>query len=383
VGHSGNPNSRLAGQEAAAAAFIGAEAKLLIVFTSVQHDLEAVVAGVNDVGGDVPMIGCTTQGEICPGGPHDGSVVVAALGGEGFSVTTAIDKEVSGRQRDAGSAVASAVTSVGDDPARPYRVLIVLTDGLTRDQETILRGIYSVLGATVPLVGGAAGDAYRMQRTSQFHGSEVVSDGLVAAYLQSESPLAVSVGHGWSKVGEPMIVTAASDGRVNELDNEPALDAYLRRFNAPPEVYVDAAAFTSFAMSRPVGVLRRNGEEVRDFSTEVRFDDRSLCGGTGIPQGSLLWPMSGTTETLLDAVDRTCTQAAKGLGGLPPVGYLTFSCSGVRKVLGDEGIVEEAARISAHAAGAAYAGFYTYGEIARNRGIDGFHNHTFAVLALS
>jgi hypothetical protein len=32
---------------------------------------------------------------------------------------------------------------------------------------------------------------------------------------------------------------------------------------------------------------------------------------------------------------------------------------------------------------APYAGFYTYGEIARTHGIDGFHHQTLAVLALA
>jgi hypothetical protein len=262
-------------------------------------------------------------------------------------------------------------------------VLILLTDGFIRDQETILRGAYGVVGASVPLFGGAAGDAWRMERTFQFHGSEVMSDGVVAASVSSDAPLTVAVGHGWSKCGDPMIVTAAADGRVNELDDEPALDVYLRRLNAPAEVYSDAAAFSAFALSRPVGVQRRSGEEVRNFSTEVHLDDRSLGGGAGIPQGSLIWPMSGSTGSILEAVERTCVQAVADLCGRRPIGYLTFSCAALRAVIGEEGLVKEAACLSAHAKGTPYAGFYTYGEIARTRGIDGFHNQTFVVLAFA
>jgi hypothetical protein len=38
--------------------------------------------------------------------------------------------------------------------------------------------------------------------------------------------------------------------------------------------------------------------------------------------------------------------------------------------------------VAANASGAPVAGFYTYGEIARTRGISGFHNQTLVVLAL-
>jgi hypothetical protein len=383
VGQSSESDSRIAGSEATKGALKGREAKLLVLFSSVLHDLPAVLAGVNEVGRGVPVIGCTTHGEICPNGPHDGSVVVAAIGGEGFGVVTAAEAEVSGRQRQAGEQLAERLTVGADEPGRPYRVLVLLTDGLTREQETIIRGVYSVVGATVPLFGGAAGDASQMSRTFQFHGSEVLSDAVVAAYLCSDAPLSVAVGHGWSKRGDPMIVTAAAGGRVSELDYRPALDAYLERLDAPPEVFEDPGAFSAFALSRPVGVQRRSGEQVVNFSTEVDLERRSLGGGIGISQGSLVWLMVGTTSSILNAVGRTCTEAVENLGGRAPIGYLTFSCAALRAVIGDAGIAEEGAQLSAHAKGLPYAGFYTYGEIARTHGIDGFHNQTFVVLALS
>jgi hypothetical protein len=347
------------------------------------HDLPAVLAGVNDIAGGLPVIGCTTHGEICPGGPFDGSVVVAAIGGDGFSVATAAETLVSGRQRQAGGAAAARATEAGDDPSRPYRALVMLTDGLTGDQETVLRGAYEVVGAGVPLFGGAAGDAARGVRTSQFHGREVLTDAVVVAYVCSDAPLAVAAGHGWSRTGDPMIVTSAAQGRVTELDGEPALEVYLGRLGAPAAAYTDPAAFIDFVLPRPVGVQRRAGEVVRNFCTDVRLEDRSLGGGAGIPQGSLIWLMSGSVGTILEAVERTCAEALAGLQGHPPIGYLTFSCAALRPVIGDAGTAQEAARLSAHANGAPYAGFYTYGEIARTHGIDGFHNQTLVVLALA
>jgi hypothetical protein len=43
----------------------------------------------------------------------------------------------------------------------------------------------------------------------------------------------------------------------------------------------------------------------------------------------------------------------------------------------------EVSRLAALVAGAPVAGFYTYGEIARTRGIRGFHNQTLVVLAIA
>jgi hypothetical protein len=52
-------------------------------------------------------------------------------------------------------------------------------------------------------------------------------------------------------------------------------------------------------------------------------------------------------------------------------------------VLGSNGIKDEISRIAEKGGGAPVAGFYTYGEIARTRGMSGFHNQTLVVLAVS
>src|SRR5262249_17866418 len=155
------------------------------------------------------------HGEIGPGGPWDGSVTVAAIGGTGFSIRTAAAEQVSGRQREAGGEGATQVAAVAYD--QPYRGMLLLTDGLLRDQENIMRGCYSVLGAGVPLFGGAAADGWRMTGTYLMADGKVLSDAVVAAMIASEAPLAVSVRHGWRQIGEPMLVTAADNGRVLTL----------------------------------------------------------------------------------------------------------------------------------------------------------------------
>lgn len=380
VGRSEATDSRQAGAEAARSAMTGPDPKLMLVFVGIAHDIPQVLAGVNEVARGVPLIGCSTHGEISAVGPRDGSVVVTALGGAGFSVATAAATPVSGRQREAGAEVARTVAAVDD---LPYKVLVMLTDGLTRGQEDILRGAYRVVGASVPLFGGAAGDAWQMRCTYQLHGDQVLTDAVVAATIASDAPIAVSVRHGWRKVGEPMVVTGCGGGRVFTLDDEPAMDVYLRRLGAPAETFHDAAAFTQFALSRPVGVARRNGEEVRNLSTEVDIEGRSLGGGGDIPLGGLIWLMEGDEMSTLAAATDACADAIDSLGGQPALGLLTFSCAALRAVLGDEGIVREGERLAKMADGVPFAGFYTYGEIARRHGIDGFHNQTLVVLALA
>jgi hypothetical protein len=380
VGRSSDADSAVAGAQAAAAALCGREAKLVVVFSSVAHDVRAVVDSVNEVSGHAPLIGCSSHGEIGVDGPRDDSVVVAALGGPGFSIATAAATDVAGRQREAGAQIATSASAVEE---RPHSVLLLLTDGLIPDQEEILRGVYGVVGASVPLAGGAAADRWTMNQTWQFHGDQVLSGAVVGALIASDAPLGVGIGHGWRKVGEPMIVTSAANGVVYTLDDRPALDVYLGRFNAPDRLGSDRRTLSEFALARPIGIQRRSGEEVRNLSTGIDAEQRSFRPGGDIHEGGLVWAMEGDDDSILQAVDLACASATDALGGREPIGLLTFSCAATRAVVGDEGIRREGARLTDRARGVPFGGFYTYGEIARTRGIDGFHNQTLVVLAIS
>jgi hypothetical protein len=380
VGWSRDADALRAGDEAAGQALRDREAKLLIVFCSDAYELENLLARINRRSGGAPLIGCSTAGEISTSGPGDAGVVVVALGGEGFSVRTAAAERASTRLREAGAEVAGCLASLDD---HTERALFLLTDGLAGDQQEIVRGAYSIVGAEVPLVGGCAGDDLKMRRTYQLHGERVLSDAVVGAALGSDAPLGIGVRHGWRKVGEPMVVTSSSENKVFMLDDKPALDVYLERLQAPTEVRANSAAFTRFALTHPLGLSRRTGEEQVRFVAEADFEQRALVCIAEVPQAGTAWFMEGDGESVLEATDTACQDALASLRGRPPLGMIAFDCIARRGVLGDEGIGQEVRRIAEHAQGAPVAGFYTYGEIARTHGISGFHNQTLVVLAVS
>lgn len=380
VGHSDAADARTAGRTAASAAISGPDAGLLIVFCSDAYELDALLAGIGEAAPGVAVVGCSTAGEIASAGAADGSVVITALGGAGFRVATRAATGASKSLRDAGADVALAAHEVaGCD----HRVLMLLSDGLAGDQQEIVRGAYGVLGAEVPLVGGCAGDDLKMARTFQLYGGAVLSDSVVGVAIGSDAPLGIGVRHGWRRVGEPMVATRSAGNRVHMLDDHPALDVYLDRLGAPPQARSDPAAFTQFALTHPLGLTRRRGEEHVRFVGDADFEERSIGLIAEVPQGGLAWFMEGDDASVLAATDGACADALAPLGGRPPLGMIAFDCIARRGVLGDGGVAAEVGRIAANAGGAPVAGFYTYGEIARTRGVSGFHNQTLVILALS
>jgi hypothetical protein len=370
-----------AGARAVDDALIHEDPKLLIVFCSPVHDPQALLRQVRERAGDVPLIGCTTGGEITAAGPSDAAVVVAALGGSGFEVRTSVATGGSHNLREAGARVARCAP---DNEDLPHKVLLLLSDGRGGDQQEVIRGAHGVLGAAVPLVGGCACDDLTKNRAFQLHGDQVLTDSVVAAWIASDGPLGIGVRHGWTRVGEPMLVTSSTGNRVYTLDDRPALDAYLRHLGVTESAQPDEEGLKRLSFTHPFGLGRPNGEDQVRFIGGGDLTDRSLSCVAEVPQDALVWIMEGDAQSVLDATDAACSDSLAALGGSPPLGLIAFDCVARRGLLGEGegGIKAEIGRLAAMAAGAPLAGFYSYGEIARTRGPRGFHNQTLVVLSI-
>jgi hypothetical protein len=234
----------------------------------------------------------------------------------------------------------------------------------------------------VPLVGGCAGDDLKMAQTFQLYGDRVLTGSVIAAGIASAAPLGIGVRHGWRRVGEPMLVTASADNRVYTLDDRPALDVYLERRGIDEPADCAQEWLARLALTHPLGLSRPSGEGPVRFIAGGNLTERSLACIAEVPQGAFVWIMEGDARSVLDATDAACDDSLAALGGHRPLGMIAFDCIARRGVLGEAGIPAEIGRLAANADGAPLAGFYTYGEIARTRGLRGFHNQSLVVLSV-
>jgi hypothetical protein len=377
VGCSSHPDARTAGVEAAAGAMAAPDARLIIVFTSDAQEAEPLLAAIRGVTGEIPLIGCSTAGEITPAGPADATVVVLALGGPGFTVATAAASVHDG-SRQAGEDVAQCLREID----APHKILVLLADSVAANHQEIVRGARSQAGAAIPLVGGCAGEGgLQLHRTLVLKDGRKYEKAVVAAAIGSTGPFGIGVRHGWRAVGEPMAVRWDKNGRLSRLDDEPALDGYLNRLGAPDDVHWDPYLFAAFSQTRPLGLVRGKGEESIRHVGDPNFEDRTLGGRVDdFAEDDLVWVMEGDATSLLDAADAACTDALKAIGG-PALGLVVFDCSSRKFILGHHRDTE-IGRIAGHAVDAPVAGFYSYGEIATTGGPLGYHQGTLVVLAL-
>jgi hypothetical protein len=380
VGTSSDLDPQRAVAEALAPVLEIGQPKLAILFCSPAQDLSQVSRLVKEAIGENEVIGCSSAGELIRDRALSGGLVIWALGGDGFNVTTGFG--VGTLDEGLRNAAAQAASCIERVERRQHTLMFLLADGLCGDQMEVVRGAYDICGAQVPLMGGCAGDDMALQSTRQIHEGTVLTHSVVAAAISSDAPLAIGIAHGWIPLSEPMLVTESQGTTVVSFDDRPALDVYLDAYEAPAEVREDPAAFFDFAHTRPIGIARRNRTEIR-YVYSADYDKRTLTVFAEVPQGGMAYLMQGSCHSVLEATAEVCALAEESLGGHPARGFMVLECVARKSLLDQEGLLDASLRLPTVKEGISVGGFYTYGEIARTEGAGGLHNQTVVALAVA
>ncbi|MBV9820185.1 MAG: FIST C-terminal domain-containing protein [Solirubrobacterales bacterium] len=350
---------------------------VVIVFCAAGYDVEELLAAAGDEAAPARVVGCTSMRSFTDTEQVPSGCLAALLTAEdcafGICHLERDDADIAGTARRAAE---TARERAGAPLA--HAALLLLTDGLTPDQREVAHGAYEVTTALIPFVGGAAADDLTWSETHTFGDGRVLRNGIAAVWINSARPIGVSVDHGWSPVGRPMLVTRAQGTIVHELDGMPAFAAYAaeRGGGLDPD---DPELFLKL-IDGPVGSPNAHGRY------DVRQLHAFLPGGgginfnAGVSEQSILQLMSADATTLLEGARRAARQAVAQLRE-PARTVLVFSCGSRVPLLGDRAAAEAEA-ISAELHGAPVCGFYTYGEFARVTGSGGVHNSSVAVLAM-
>ena len=198
----------------------------------------------------------------------------------------------------------------------------------------------------------------------------------------TESKQSVRLRHGWVPQGDAMIVTKATGRTVQELDGQPAIDAFLGQLGVAKNT-IDFQNFYKFAMHYPLGMPSTgNSYVVRDpFSADATAG--SITYVTEIPENSVVRIMTSTDENLIAAAKEAIDEVNRDLAGQKPSFIFVADCISRRLMLGTE-IDKELQMISAQAGGLPTFGLLSVGEIGFERGGPPMlANKTCAVYALA
>lgn len=292
----------------------------LLVFFSSDYDAEQLTSALMFAFPDTPISGCSTAGEITPGGMADSGVLLIAFPLRGFTVHSGIVEDISAFGVERATELARSIkTRLGYGASRHDSLAafaLMLVDGLSNVEESIVAAVHWAI-EHVPLVGGSAGDGLTFRGTTLVHHGRVYTDAAVLLVVETDVPFRVFKMQNFEPTETKLVVTAADTERriVYELNAEPAAREYAAAIGLLPD---DLGPF-SFA-AHPL-VVKVGGNY---FCRSIRNvnPDGSLTFFCAIDEG-LVFTVARPQE-MLGATEAALRDIARELGDIDLV--IGFDC---------------------------------------------------------
>jgi hypothetical protein len=262
------------------------DAALTFFFCSSDRDLDALGSELRRKFEGTHLIGCTSAGEITPLGYLDGSLAGASLPAGDFKVASTLIKDIERfAVGDAPRICASLLSQLGEERSAltaQDTFGLLLVDGLSLREETLVSALYSSLGH-IPIFGGSAADGLNFRRTRVYHDGAFHDNAAVFALVHTRNRFKVFKTQHFVSTGRKMVVTGADVTRrtVTEINGERAVVEYARIVGVTPEELGPMI----FAM-HPVFVRVGDGDYVR--AIQKANPDGSLTFFCAIDEGLVL-----------------------------------------------------------------------------------------------
>ena len=325
----------------------------ILVFVDPDVDRDGFAAAMQDVFGEVPVLGATTAGELGRRGLSEGCVSAVALPAAHFRIAYRCIQDVRShlvvRAREVAQELMCELAVDGSalSPASTFAMMMV--DGLSIAEEMLASSLHSVLGE-ITLIGGSAGDGLRFEATHVFADGRAYDHSAVLALVQTDLPFCTFKTQHFVPGDRRMVVTSADRSQrvVHELDGEPAAPYYARMLG----LEADALDPTMFA-KHPVVVRIGGANYVR--SIQKVEADGSLTFYCAIEEGIVLRDAKGVG--IVENLQETLMHLTDQLGD--PLLTIAFDCILRRLECQRDDKLDYVSEVLL---GARTVGFSTYGE---------------------
>jgi len=207
------------------------EAKFIQFYASSKIDPEKISAELYKTFNKVPIIGCTTSGELISGKMLDNSIVIMAMGSEiiddcRIEVVSNINSGGTSFVDDAFDNFTNYYGIKGSDLDPKKYVGLVLIDGLSGQEEKINERIGDLTNVT--FIGGSAGDDLKFEKTSIYANGKTYTNAAVLALLKCKVKFDTLKTQSFNSTNKSVLVTRAEESsrRIIEFNGKPAVEEY-------------------------------------------------------------------------------------------------------------------------------------------------------------
>ena len=184
---------------------------------------------------------------------------------------------------------------------------------------------------------------------------------------------------GWDNIGIEKTITKSVGNVVYSIDDEPAVDVFIKYFQFTESVDNTAEIIAQNFAQYPLQLTKENGNTVLRAPLMVDIESRALNFAGGIPQGS---KVKFSVQPGFDLIEKTTERVRARKSGIPEAdAMIMFSCKARHMALGP--MTGDEAGMIRGIWDKPLIGFFTYGEIgtAKNSTCD-FHNETCSMVIL-
>ena len=348
----------------------GAGGEIVLLFASPRHEPRVLEKAIPVCFGDTRVVACSTAGEITPDGLREGTLTGLSLPARDFHCEVATIEPLNGLGLRVTAEAAMAVKDrlegrVGQRLGPDNCFAILLSDGLSMQEELLASGIHQGLGS-IPLVGGSAGDGTDFIETWVYHDGRARNDRAVLLLVHTHRRFLSFKTEHFRRATKAHVVTAADPARriVSEIDAEPAAEVYARIVG----VAIETLGPTHFAR-HPLAL--RIGEHLYVRSVQRVVEGKGLLFYCAIEEGIILHEL--IKEDMMDDLTTSLERAGRAIGRFDLV--IGFNCILRHLEAKENGDIE---RIGGLLSRVGTIGFSTYGEQFGSRHI----NQTFTALAI-
>tara|TARA_R110000868_G_scaffold1389_8_gene10726 strand:+ start:6621 stop:7763 length:1143 start_codon:yes stop_codon:yes gene_type:complete len=343
---------------------------LAIVFCSAMQNRSLIIDFLNEQ--NIAVYGATTAGEILDSQIYEHTIVMMLLDmkKENFTIFT----EASKKTYDVAHDLAKFAKSKFKNPS-----IIVISSGLTIDAEQIINGVKDFDG-TIPLFGGLAGDDLTMKASYVFSNHFESSNGLIGLVIDNNKVNIAGIAtSGWDNIGIEKTITKSHGNIVYSIDNEPAVDVFVKFFQFTESVDNRSEIIAMNFAQYPLQMKKSNGNVVLRAPLMVDIESRALIFAGGIPQGS---KVKFSVPPGFDLIEKTAERVSKLKETIPEAdAVIMFSCKARHLALGP--LTEDEASKIRSIWNKPLIGFFTYGEIGSTKDSPcDFHNETCSMVIL-
>src|SRR5258708_4862724 len=200
---------------------------LVIFFCSNEYDLHATAEEMRRLFAGGQVIGCTTAGEIGPGGCREHSLAGVSFSAKVATAATGAINDLRGFELSAGHGFGKRLLKELENAApqatEQNSFAFLLIDGLSLREEGVARALQNALGK-IPVVGGSAGDGLNFGVTQVYVDGTFHSDAAVAAVVTTSLPFTVFKTQHFFPSDQRLVITEADPAHpiVKEINGVPA-----------------------------------------------------------------------------------------------------------------------------------------------------------------